>query len=92
MPSSPVAPHRTRAESAPDSGSQEASIESEGGAEGGTAACNGSVLPEFVTQNLTLTRACSPYHASLPVLVGGATNDPVLTIEPGVTVTFASNA
>ena len=77
---------------AQDGGGQEASVETEGGAEGGTVACNGSVVPQFVTQNLTLTQACSPYHAPLPVLVGDAMNHPVLTIEPGVTVTFASGA
>jgi hypothetical protein len=85
---------------AEDGGSPEAAVEPDSGpdgapdgeADGGTVACNGSVLPEFVTQNLTLTQACSPYHAPLPVLVGDATNHPVLTIEPGVTVTFASNA
>ncbi len=85
---------------AQDGGTPEASVQPDsgahdGGADGGpgdAAECNGSVLPEFVTQNLTLTQACSPYHAPLPVLVGDATNHPVLTIEPGVTVTFASGA
>ena len=33
-----------------------------------------------------------PLPRALPVLVGDATNHPVLTIEPGVTVTFASDA
>jgi hypothetical protein len=82
-----------------DSGAREASLGfdsgAETGAEGGVVdatACNGSVVPQFVTQNLTLTKACSPWHAPLPVLVGDATNHPVLTIEPGVTVTFASGA
>ena len=73
----------------PDSGARESGTE--GGA-GDAAVCSGSILPQFVTQNLTLTPACSPYHAPLPVLVGDATNHPVLTIEPGVTVTFASGA
>jgi hypothetical protein len=72
-----------------DSGAHEAGAE---GGKGDAAACDGSVLPEFVTKNLTLTQACSPYHAPLAVLVGDATNHPVLTIDPGVTVTFASEA
>ena len=72
-----------------DAGALEAGVES---GTGDTATCNGSVVPQFVTQSLTLTQACSPWHAPLPVLVGDATNHPVLTIEPGVTVTFASNA
>jgi hypothetical protein len=60
---------------------------------GADAGCpTGSIVPAFVTTDLTLTAACSPYNAPLPVLVGAATNHPVLTIEPGVTVTFASNA
>jgi len=75
-----------------DGSPQEASVQPDAGTGPGTTACNGSIVPQFVTQNLTLTQACSPYHAPLPVLVGDAANDPVLTIEPGVTVTFASNA
>ena len=78
--------------SAEDAGSDSSAPET--GAEGGAGdatMCN-TVLPEFVTTDLTLTKACSPYNAPLPVLVGDATNHPVLTIEPGVTVTFASNA
>jgi hypothetical protein len=63
---------------------------SEAAADAGCPTSN--VLPAFITTNLTLTAACSPYHAPLPVLVGDVTNHPVLTIEPGVTVTFASNA
>lgn len=59
---------------------------------GDANACGGSVVPEFVTTNLTLTLACSPWHAPLPVFVGDAMNDPLLTIEPGVTVLFASGA
>ncbi len=80
---------------AQDSGAGGDAETPETGAEGGTgdaATCNGSVVPQFVTQSLTLTQGCSPWHAPLPVLVGDATNHPVLTIEPGVTVTFASNA
>jgi hypothetical protein len=76
-------------EAGDDSGKPEAGAE---GGKGDAAACDGSVLPEFVTKNLTLTQACSPYHAPLAVLVGDATNHPVLTIDPGVTVTFASEA
>lgn len=81
-----------------DSGASETAAPDTGadaGAEGGTGdatACNGSVVPQFVTKSLTLTQACSPWHAPLPVLVGDATNHPVLTVEPGVTVTFASGA
>ena len=78
--------------SAEDAGSDSSAPET--GAEGGAGdatMCN-TVLPEFVTTDLTLTKACSPYSAPQPVLVGDATNHPVLTIEPGVTVTFASNA
>jgi hypothetical protein len=76
----------------PDSGEDAGSDSSapEGGA-GDATMCN-NVLPEFVTTNLTLSKACSPYHAPQPVLVGDSANHPVLTIEPGVTVTFASNA
>lgn len=82
-----------------DSGTSETSTEAgvdssapEAGSDGGDATACNSVLPEFVTTNLTLTKACSPYSAPMPVLVGDATNHPVLTIEPGVTVTFASGA
>jgi hypothetical protein len=89
----------------PDSGGAETSTEAsagdsstrETGTDGGASdasdvtTCN-HVLPEFVTTNLTLTRACSPYNAPTPVFVGDTTNHPVLTIEPGVTVTFASGA
>jgi len=88
-----------------DSGGGETSAEAaagdsstpETGAEGGAGdasdatMCN-RVLPAYVTTNLTLTKACSPYNAPQPVLVGDPTNHPVLTIDPGVTVTFASNA
>jgi hypothetical protein len=83
--------------SAPESGAEDAGSDSsapETGAEGGAgdaAVCN-KVLPQFVTTNLTLSDACSPYIAPQPVLVGDSTNHPVLTIEPGVTVTFASGA
>jgi len=60
---------------------------------GDATACTGSnVLPAYITQNTTLTAACSPYEAPQPVLVGDATNHPVLTIEPGVTIEFASGA
>jgi len=82
-----------------DSGAGETSLEPDsGGAETGTDSGSGDatlcnhVLPEFVTANLTLSKACSPYSAPLPVLVGDSANHPVLTIEPGVTVTFSSNA
>src|SRR5579863_4112347 len=88
----------------PDSGASETgAVEAEGdtgtpgtgvdgGGTGDAMACNGSVVPQFVAKNLTLTRSCSPWRAPLPVLVGDATNHPVLTVEPGVTVTFASGA
>jgi len=90
-----------------DSGAQEPSFETDSGSESGAgeagiqgnetgtgeaAACNGSVVPQFVTSSFTLTQACSPWHAPLPVLVGDVANHPVLTIEPGVTLTFASGA
>jgi hypothetical protein len=77
-------------EAGADTGAPETGVE--GGGIGDAMACNGSVVPQFVTKSLTLTRACSPWHAPLPVLVGDATNHPVLTVEPGVTVTFASGA
>jgi hypothetical protein len=76
-------------EAGSDSGKSEAGAD---GGNGDAASCNGSVLPEFVTENLTLTKAGSPYHAPLPVLVGDTANHPILTIDPGVTVTFASEA
>jgi hypothetical protein len=57
-----------------------------------TVCASGNVVPQFVTSNFTLTKACSPWSAPMPVLVGDATNHPVLTIEDGVTVQFASGA
>jgi len=63
-----------------DTGAREASS--------GDAGCGDSVIPEFVTSNLTLTKACSPWHAHQTVLVGDPNNNPVLTIDPGVTVLF----
>jgi hypothetical protein len=63
------------------------------GATADSAVCTtGNVIPQFVTSNLTLTKMCSPWSAPMPVLVGDATNHPVLTIEAGVTVQFASGA
>lgn len=63
-----------------DSGASETSTEAgvdssapETGSDGGDATACNSVLPEFVTTNLTLTKACSPYSAPLPVFVGDAT-------------------
>ncbi len=82
-----------------DSGTSETGTEAgvdsgapETGSDGGDATACSSVLPEFVTTSLTLTKACSPYSAPLPVFVGDATKHPILTIEPGVTVAFASGA
>jgi hypothetical protein len=87
--------NETSAEAATDSGAPDTAAEAGNGdasdASDGTM-CKGSVVPAYVTTNLTLTKACSPYTAPQPVLVGDATNHPVLTIEPGVTVKFASSA
>ena len=76
----------------PDAGDA-ASNDGGDGATADSAVCStGNAIPQFVTSNLTLTKACSPWSAPMPVLVGDATNHPVLTIEAGVTVQFASGA
>jgi len=75
-----------------DAGGDSSAPETGGEGGAGDATMCSTVLPAFVTTNLTLTKACSPYTAPQPVLVGDSTNHPVLTIEPGVTIKFASNA
>jgi hypothetical protein len=57
-----------------------------GGMDVVNAACNGSVVPAHVTANMTLTTACSPWHVEAAgSFVSGSAN-PILTIQPGVTV------
>ena len=41
----------------------------------------------YITANLTLTKACSPYHITEGIRVDG---NAILTIEPGVTLAFES--
>jgi hypothetical protein len=52
------------------------------------AGCPSDVVPASITENLTLTLACSPWHVHAPVVQVGGTSTPVLTIEAGVTVLF----
>jgi hypothetical protein len=72
------------ADAEPDAGS-DAPSDAASDADAGCPA--GSVVPQYVTSAYTLTRACSPWHVTQPVLVGSSAGAS-LTIEPGVTVLF----
>ncbi len=55
-------------------------------------ACDGFIVPARVSSNMTLTKACSPWHVQAPGSFVSGSGNPVLTIEAGVTVEFDTDA